>query len=126
MSFTLQSRNAKIKKIQRNGKVVKAVITTFRKDNRRAEGEQFVPSVWYATFFSPAAEFVESLEDGALISLTSSYIAKEPYEVDGETRWPNNPTVNVFACELADSQKGADTSSGAADSANQDEDEFPF
>jgi hypothetical protein len=107
MSFTIGENQkppyAKIWKIDRKENYSLVQISTGRK--KAKDSTEYVNSSWYARFVGKAHEKAKKLEGSERIVILFGRVDNEPYEKDGEKRYPKTANVTVFDFELADAKR---------------------
>ena len=85
-------------------------------------------STWsFVRFVGIAFEKIDSLKERDTIVLKGAGISLEPYEKDGETRYPKNPQIVVFNWEpFVYEDSGTSGGGDAPIVASSDDEELPF
>lgn len=129
MSWSIQPKRAKVSKVEDKGKVVTMVLTTWRADKRKdPDNPEYIPTVTNAVVFGEASvKLARALKPGDKIKVIKGIIERNPYEKDGETKWPAQHTLKIFAFEY-DSEFDGEMENASTQTSvpEMDEDEFPF
>jgi hypothetical protein len=121
---------ATIWSVTEKGKVANVNFSTSRKV-KDSDPTEYKNSSWFGNFVGEAHDKVSGLGRGTRIIITKACMGKEPYEVDGETKFPQTGQIVVFDFDLSG---GAPASSGpdfdkapdVEEASPEGEDEFPF
>ena len=84
-------------------------------------------STWsFVRFVGNAFEKIDDLKERDTIVLKGAGISQEPYEKDGETRYPKNPQIVVFNWEPFVYEDGGQAQSNAPIVKSSEDEELPF
>lgn len=123
MAFWIQEgQRAKVGKVEVKEKFTVINLSTSRKDQKTGK---YVYSDWgFSRFVGKAHEFAQHLSEGDVVVLKKAIITKEPYEQNGEKKWPKYATVIVFDAEIYRSNGGKAQASSTV--TQPDDDTIPF
>ena len=107
----LEKQYATIWKIETEEKYSNVRLTTSRKDK---EGEYHNSNWSFVRFIGEAHDKVKDITLGdkekLRIKITSGHFTNEPYEQDGEKKYPKNPKFVVFKFEFSDNKTETNSS----------------
>lgn len=117
----IKDQRAAVWKIEDKGNYTLVQLSTGRKDKKT---EKYVNSSWsFVRFVGKAHESAGQLERGSQIVFDGG-LSKEPYEKDGETVYPQNPSFVVFEWKFK--ENNGESGSKENKSSEPKEDEYPF
>jgi hypothetical protein len=100
-------------------------VVTVSSGRKLQDSEEWKNSNWsFVRFVGQAHEAVKNLEEKARIILETGYFSIEPYEMDGEKKYPKASQLVVFKISVGDapSEKSQMDTAPAVD----DDEDFPF
>lgn len=126
----IKDNYATVWKAEDKGKYWEVQISTGRKKSK--DSTEYLNSSWgFCHMIGEAKNRATKhggFEKGQRILIKSAGLTREPYEKDGETVWPKNPSITIFDFEFVEKKTGGyiDEPPQVEDATEETQDDIPF